>query len=125
MTDEIKNRIIALRSQGMGHIKIARELNISENTVKSFLQRGERKSQCLCCGKPITMTPHKKVKKFCSDKCRMEWWGRNRNKRQGKAFYQYTCPVCGKVFTVYADKKRVYCSRECYFTARRKTNGED
>ena len=39
MTDRQKDRIRQMRAAGYGYMKIAQELGISENTVKSFCQR--------------------------------------------------------------------------------------
>jgi endogenous inhibitor of DNA gyrase (YacG/DUF329 family) len=42
--------------------------------------------------------------------------------RQGiktkQPYTQYTCPQCGKVFTSYGNKKRKYCSHNCYIKSR-------
>ena len=39
MTNEQKIQIAEMRKLGLGYIKIARNLGISENTVKSFCRR--------------------------------------------------------------------------------------
>ena len=39
MTDRQKERIRQMRADGYGYMKIAQELGISENTVKSFCRR--------------------------------------------------------------------------------------
>ena len=40
-----------------------------------------------------------------------------RNKSEA-ATYKYTCPYCGKKFTPYGNKKRKYCSHNCYIKDR-------
>ena len=76
MTSEEKNKIVKLSNQGMGYLKIANTLNLSSNTVKTFLRREKEKVQRLClqCGKSISNVESKKERKFCSDKCRLSWW---------------------------------------------------
>ena len=39
MTEEQKTKIQQLRQRGMGYIRIAQALGISENTIKSFCRR--------------------------------------------------------------------------------------
>jgi len=124
MTSEEKKEIIKLSNQGLGYTKIAGTLNLSCNTVKTFLRREKGKEQrfCLQCGKPINTTAAKKEKKFCSDKCRLSWWNEHRTEGNKKAFYVVTCKHCGKEFRAYSTSKRLYCSRGCYADARRKEN---
>ena len=89
MTDRQKDMIRQMRAEGYGYIRIAQELGISENTVKSFCQRkglsaGKIKAAvpsadgsrgiCPCCGAKVVQNPGRKAKKFCSDKCRNKWW---------------------------------------------------
>ena len=97
MTDEQKEQIIVLRQRGMGYIRVAQALGLSENTVKSFCRRnkltGEVKQGklaehfCCYCGIPVTQNPHRKEKKFCSDKCRMKWWNVHADKLNKKTIY--------------------------------------
>ena len=48
MTKDEKSRIAAMRRDGMGYTKIALELGLSENTVKSYCRRnGLRKEAML------------------------------------------------------------------------------
>ena len=39
MTDYERSRIIALQNEGLGYKKIAKELDLSVNTVKTFCRR--------------------------------------------------------------------------------------
>lgn len=121
MTDEIKDKIIALRRAGVEVFKIAKELGISADTVRTYLNRYDKKfeNRCRMCEKEIASTPHHKKKIFCSDKCRVEWWNAHQSIVQRKAYYKYVCPYCGKEFTAYGNSKRKYCSRGCYANARR------
>ena len=132
MTDTERNQIIRLRGEGYSYIKIATVLSLKENTVKSFCKRrglgglasatkeptlGEE-HECLNCGLPIRQVEGRKEKKFCSDKCRMEWWKEHPTELNRKAIYYYTCPQCKKPFTAYGNKTRKYCCHECYIEAR-------
>ena len=136
MTKEQKLQIAKLRDDGYGYSRIAQALGVSVNTVKSFCRRnnlagkatveipkaqvtaGEGKRFCLCCGVSVEQNLGRKEKKFCSDKCRMEWWNNNLDKVKRKAMYEYICPNCGKQFKVYGNSHRKYCSHECYVADR-------
>lgn len=120
MTDEQKMRIIQMRSEGMTYSNIADELQISINTVKSFYRRNAERPSRICrqCRKPIIQPARTREKKFCCDKCRMEWWNTHKNEVQKKAVYTFQCAFCGKQFKAYGNNHRKYCDRECYRKAR-------
>ena len=77
MTDAQKTQISNLRAAGLGYKKIAEQMELSENTVKTYCRRHglggamahqvERtdKSLCQCCGVEVKQNPGRKVKKFC------------------------------------------------------------
>lgn len=125
MTAQEKKRIAELRSVGFGYKKIAAEIGISENTVKSYLKRmidtdDQKKPNqpaavfsCLQCGKPVPQNPGRKEKKFCSDACRYRWWNSHPAKDADRI-----CPVCGERFTAYGRRSRKYCSHACYILDR-------
>ncbi|MBQ9167689.1 MAG: helix-turn-helix domain-containing protein [Oscillospiraceae bacterium] len=124
MTDYERNKIVALQSEGYGYKKIAKELDLSVNTVKTFCRRrtaikSDGKVRCLYCGSVVEQTPHRKKKKYCSDSCRMAWWKEHPEMIQRKNSHAYICLECGISF-VSKNPGRVYCSRECYANARRK-----
>lgn len=118
-----------LRRKGYGYKKIASELGLSPNTVKSYLRRYSEAEnplvRCLCCGAVVNQTPHRKAKKFCSDKCRMAWWNAHPERISRKAFYSHTCQQCGATFESYGNDHRKYCSRACYTKARQNGGGGD
>ena len=129
MTAAEKERIGKLRAQGFGATKIAKELGLSLNTVKAHLRRNpvaEAKpvfetsdgSGCKQCGTPLSQLPHRKVKLFCSDCCRLAWWNSHREDISRKSAQIMVCEYCGKHFDCYGSEKRRYCSRECYFANR-------
>ena len=129
MTNTEKERIIALKNQGMSVGKIAETIGIPAGTIKTFLRRTEIKRKestegvCLECGAALPTVPHIKPRRFCSGTCRQKWWNSHLHLVKRKAFYDFICPWCGKKFTAYGNDHRVYCSRDCYAEARRK-NGK-
>lgn len=136
MNELQKEQIKKLRKQGLGYIKVAKALNLSENTVKSYCRRnnlsGEiaKKSNdivefsfCKCCGKELVKQKGKKERSFCDDGCRTSFWNKNQDKINRKTATEYICPICGNKFKDYARNNRKYCSRDCYITARYKGGG--
>lgn len=124
MTDYERSRIITLQNAGFGYKRIAKELDMSVNTVKTFCRRRlvtpmDGQKRCLQCGQIVEQTPHRKEKKYCSDSCRMTWWKAHPEKVQRKNPHAYTCPTCGISF-VSKNPDRIYCSRKCYAQARTK-----
>lgn len=113
MTDKEKTAINNLVGMGTSITDISEKLNISRNTVKSYLQRKKTADVCLNCGAVLTHTPHKKKKKFCSDKCRMHYWNTHQNEMSHTSAAIVKCEVCGKDVLSYRKKPRRFCSREC------------
>lgn len=132
MTDNQKTQIAKLRAAGQGYGSIARTLGLSQNTVKSFCRRnnihestGEppisftgETVRCENCGREIRQIAKRKKKRFCCDRCRNEWWNKHLDQVKRKAIYNFVCPHCGKAFQTYGDKRRKYCSHECYIAER-------
>ena len=132
MTDNQKTQIAKLRAAGQGYGSIARTLGLSQNTVKSFCRRnnihestGEppisftgETVRCENCGREIRQIAKRKKKRFCCDRCRTEWWNKHLDQVKRKAIYNFVCPHCGKAFQTYGDKRRKYCSHECYIAER-------
>lgn len=133
MTDQQKSQIIKLRRAGNGYGMIAKTLGISLNTVKSYCRRNDVNAMtstempadftgeithCEHCGKEIRQVSGRKKKRFCCDKCRNAWWNSHLDQVKRKAVYSFRCPYCGKEFHVYGDKRRKYCSHECYIADR-------
>lgn len=117
VTQQQKNAIQRLRRDGMGYSEIAKRLNLSVNTVKSFGRRcpSPTGSQgCMLCGQPLTQTPGRKPKRFCSDKCRLKWW--NQNPAASSSATLTTCLGCGLAFMALPGQK--YCSHQCYIRTR-------
>ena len=131
MTDDERSKVLALRNDGVKIKDIAVTLNLSENTIKTFLKRakvrtevkpvlkdGMLKGKCKECGATIISYQCRKTKLFCSDKCRMAWWNRNPELVNRKANYEYECAYCKKPFVAYGNSHRKYCCHECYISDR-------
>ena len=114
--------ILEYRRQGLGYKRIAAITGYSINTVKSVCRRNPETSEkrCLQCGNALIQPPHRKEKKFCSDKCRMAWWNSHPERVNRKAVYHFICAQCGQPFDSYGNDHRKYCSRACYAKARKK-----
>ena len=118
-----KDQVLELRKIGTSYGQIAKTLDMNLNTVKAICRRNREKEQrvfgnCLNCGKPVEQIAKRKQKNFCCDKCRNQWWNKHLDKVEKKAYYEISCKNCGKVFTVYGDRQRKYCCRECYIADR-------
>lgn len=133
MDDKQKEKIIKLRAKGKGYKTISNILGINVNTIKSFCKRKNINAEtasklleripiettfCDNCGREIKQMPKQKKKRFCSDECRIQWWNSHLDQVKRKAYYTFRCVHCGKVFQVYGDSRRRYCSHDCYIAAR-------
>lgn len=130
MNDVQRQKITELRVQGQSYSQIALAVGVSENTVKTFSRRNnlkaedilkavrQREGTCECCGTIISIIEGRKPKRFCSSLCRNKWWNANLDKVNRKANYEYVCAYCQKPFIAYGNKKRKYCSHECYIADR-------
>ena len=110
---------------GGGYKKIARELGLSENTVKSYIRRSTEPvmpddTVCPECGKKIINTPGHRQRKFCSANCRCEYWKKHPEKINRRSGKQIRCRNCGEVFTDYERRGRKYCCHACYIADRYK-----
>ena len=116
LTNEIKKEIERLRLQQLGYKKIAQQLDLPLATVKSYCHRHELKAadisdkaptkfvQCLNCGATLENEKHRAGKKFCSDKCRNQFWFKEKKKKTEPKHNETLmfCINCGekKSFTV-------------------------
>lgn len=77
-------KITQMRLSGLPPSKIAAEMGMSVNTIKSHIRRHPiipPEPKCLWCGVPVVQSEGRKQKKFCSDRCRMRYWN-NRRKEE-------------------------------------------
>ena len=128
MTDEQKSKIAELRGQRVPFSKIAIQLDLNRDTIKSYCRRygigvdadsvDKNIPHCKNYSTVIVQPPKKKKKLFCCDKCRNAWWAAHPEKINRKAMYTHTCAHCKKQFEAYGNAKLKYCSRECYLAER-------
>ena len=131
-----EEKIIELRKKGYGYKSIASVLGLKRDTVRDLCRKHglqgylgyglsvesekveikEYPKNCLYCNKEInTEDKRGRKSKFCSDRCRREWWYENQDKkdRRETAWYDFICKYCGEDFKAYGNKNRKYCSPEC------------
>lgn len=121
MTGEQKIIITKQRMHGCGYATIAKSINLSVNTVKSFCRRNNLTEAlikgtvpvCHTCGAVLAQPPKVKRKRFCSENCRRVWWKTHPELSVRKAYYEKVCSNCGKVYTVYGRPNSKYCSLDC------------
>ena len=132
MTDEQRARLIELRSQGYGYANIANAIGATKDSVRSFCRshgltgtKAESNSRiaihteiCPQCGHAVSQKPGVKRIRFCSAKCRQDWWNSHPEAVSRKAVYSFTCSCCGTDFTAYGNAHRKYCSHACYIRDR-------
>lgn len=121
MTTKEANLIEKCRREGMGAKKIACEVGLPLNTIKSYLRRHPTIATdlfCLQCGKRIVQPDGTRLKKFCSDKCRLAWWHDHPEKLR-RSTTERLCAYCGQPFTTHKKDQR-FCSRTCYAGSMRK-----
>lgn len=84
--DELKIKVNELRNEGYGYKKIATELSISVSAARYMCikttEEGLLTDNCEHCGLAIKSIKGKKKKRFCSDRCRWQWW--NQKRREDK-----------------------------------------
>lgn len=81
MKKQETEKITQLRLSGLPPSKIAAEMGMSVNTIKSHIRRHPEISaagKCLYCGVPVVQPEGRKRKKFCSDRCRISYWNHRR-----------------------------------------------
>lgn len=122
MKKQEMDAIHEMRLQGKHAAEIGLALGISVNTVRSHIRRHPEiygGMNCENCGKAITQAAGRKRKRFCSDRCRMDWWNSHRERVRKKANYHLICVHCGKEFESYGNQSRKFCCRDCYTQARK------
>ncbi|MCI7068342.1 MAG: hypothetical protein MR990_01520 [Mollicutes bacterium] len=130
VTNEQKVEILKLHKQGLGYKAIGRSLDIPVDNVKKFIKRLKYEDICICleCGSIFSPLPGKKIKRFCSKKCRLRYW-QKKTRTSLKYKIQKACPECGAVFMTYKYRQGVFCSRECFQTHEsrkwREANGKE
>lgn len=113
MTAEQKIQIIELRKQGKSIKEIADETGVNESPIKKQLAAfKELGSYCICCGTPIPKSKYK-PRKYCSAKCKFEYYKLHPEVTTKKTYHRLICQCCQREFLSYAKAKRKYCSKSC------------
>ena len=135
MTDFEAAQVKEMRLKGMGYRAIAEALGLSRDIVrnhckakgmgghveaaaKNLQERAEDNGMCVCCGKEITQPGTGRPRRFCSEKCRRQWWKTHPQERSRKALRTKECECCGREFSFHGSRDPKYCSHECYIKAR-------
>ena len=78
MTNKQKETVYELRNKGLNYSAIAKITGISIGTIKSFCSRNRINSSdapaCVNCGVALKISTQIRIKRFCSDKCRLRYW---------------------------------------------------
>lgn len=137
MTEQQSAQIFNLRTQGLGYRTIASAVGLSRDSVrnhcksrsmggygtaasKNVEQMKECGEICSLCGGPLAQPKTGRPKRFCSDKCRREWWKAHPDlvKHSQESSYELVCVRCETAFISYGNKSRKYCSHDCYIKHR-------
>ena len=122
MTNQQRDQILTMKARGYGYKKIAKELDISENTIKSVLRRKSDEPRCKNCGEVLHNTSGHRQKVFCCGKCRYAYWRKNSS---SKGTVKSICLKCEAEFSDYSYRRRKYCSHSCYIADRYKGENEN
>ena len=132
MNSQEKSRIIELRQEGLGYKRIASELNISVNTIKSFCRNHHLTSKdfpkpikCKNCKKEIQQNRKRKSRVFCCETCKQKWWNEHRTSYKNTQLIDTICLSCGKSFKSYSKIQRKFCCHRCYVHYRFKGGDEN
>ena len=125
MTENQKKHIDACRENGLTISATAAKTGLPLGTVKSYCRRKEQElqpdSHCKFCGAELTQTEGHRRKHFCDQSCYFRW--RYAQGDLKRTVYEKKCAYCGKTFTAASKKEQKYCSRACFYAAR-KAGGE-
>lgn len=133
MTELQKKQILNMRNNGYGYKSIATAVGLSRDIVRNFCKQKDMAGFgvasamntnekigngkiCANCYETIKQPTKGRRKKFCSEKCRREWWKQHSEEINKKETAQYhlKCAYCDKDFISYGNKNRKYCSHYCY-----------
>ena len=98
--------------------KLKKKVKKKKYVIKPRVKIPSIITECENCRVSIQQYKGFKRKRFCCNKCRNEWWNQHLDQVKKKAYYQISCQYCGKEFQVYGDKRKKYCSHECYVANR-------
>lgn len=75
-------------------------------------------ARCEQCGSAMAQPIGRKIKRFCSDRCRSAWWNAHRDQARS-AKEPIRCDFCGKEIEA-PHKGQRFCSASCYQNWRKK-----
>ena len=119
MTNEEIKKIYELKAKGLTNKEISVAIGVNHETIKKFLQRNKSVeikpvvSHCETCGAVISQFTDGRTKRFCSPKCRNDYWNKRRKIADRKSTKQCECEECHKLFLTYGRPRR-FCSRTCF-----------
>ena len=92
MTEKEKRTILAMRAAGRQYKEISAELGIEVSALKVFVNRQKHKDvrRCEQC-KKVLPKDARKTQRFCSDKCRNDWWYSHQGEIQGERLTTFIC----------------------------------
>ena len=95
MTEKEKRTILDMRAAGKQYKEISAELGIEVSALKVFVHRQKHKDvrRCEQCRKTLPKDA-RKTQRFCSDKCRNDWWYSHKGELQGERLTTFVCAVC-------------------------------
>lgn len=135
MTDAQMAQVKELRMKGVGYRAVADALGLSRDIVRNYCrangmggyaaaamknvqEQAAGGNICICCGRGLIQPGNGRPRKFCSEKCRRQWWKMHPEAVNRKAVYTMVCAHCGKGFESYGNGNRKYCSHDCYIKDR-------
>ena len=84
--ETIRTKVIELKKAGYGFVKIANTLSISVKEIRAICKEIDEvellNGKCKNCNSKITSLKGKKIKQFCSDRCRWDYW--NNKQKAGR-----------------------------------------
>ena len=107
-SEETRQKMSKPKSEeGKANIKAAR-LAYSESI--------KIKKNCLGCGIEFSVIPCEKDQKFCNKKCSSKYYGKLKTQ---EGTLKKNCLICNTEFVTNRFQDKKYCSRNCYFIAKR------
>ena len=122
MTERQKKQIDVCRENGLTISATADATGLSVSAIKSYCSRRNEAEQpsdfhCKLCGAALMQTEKHREKHFCNQSCYFRW--RYAQGDLKRTVYEKKCAYCGKPFTAESKKEQKYCSRACFYKARK------
>ena len=101
MTEKDKRTILDMRAEGKPYKEISAELGIEVSALKVFVHRQKHNDvrRCEQCRKVLPKDA-RKTQRFCSDKCRNDWWYSHQGELQGERLSMYSLNCLMKSFPI-------------------------